>query len=224
VSHVNARLDNRGITQPQPLSQIGVFANVGGGAEVLVMLCQSDVPNTVPSESQQSRWVYEPQLDAVILGVAGFTANVNWDAFVTREELAGISFGIPPANVRDLRLTASRHALTIRWRDPLDVIINDTPIVEWSTTKLVRKVGGFPEDEHDGELLVENATRDKYAAGLTDADVAEDVLYCYALFPTSVAGGVNRRAENRVSGMITDSLPLFDGGRKFDGSWFFDGN
>jgi hypothetical protein len=204
VSHLNARLDNRGIGQARSLSQIGLFANVGGGAEVLAIICQNDTPNNVPSESQQAGWVYEPQIDAVISGVAEITANINWNAFVTREELENMSFGIPPGNIRNIRLsTYDNDAFLLKWGEPEDITVGNTPLIEWEKTKIVRKIGSFPENEKDGTVVYENYSRDKYYDyGLVDTDVESGVFYGYGLFPIAKTGAVNRNPENRISGFI----------------------
>jgi hypothetical protein len=126
--------------------------------------------------------------------------------------------------VKNLRLFASGTSLTVAWNDPDDLIIDTVRISEWGSTKLVRKVGDFPIDEHDGYLVAESTTRNQFAYGFEDSGRLPGRVYCYGLFPTSVSGAVNRHPANRISGSLADADATFNGGRNFDGTWLFDGN
>ncbi len=51
--------------------------------------------------------------------------------------------------------------VTIRWTDPEDSTISGQTLAEWGGTKLLRKVGSAPQNEEDGELLVNSTTKNQ---------------------------------------------------------------
>jgi len=87
TSTIKTRLDNIGISAETPLTQIGLFASVNGGAETLLMIYQTDTPSTVPTPAEQPGWIFEPQLDVVINGAANFTATIDWGAYAQLSDI-----------------------------------------------------------------------------------------------------------------------------------------
>ena len=80
-SVLNARLDNTGITAETPLTQIGVFAQINNEPEVLLVILQTDTPSTIPTAAAQPGWIFEPQFNIAVSGVANFTAVIDWNAY-----------------------------------------------------------------------------------------------------------------------------------------------
>lgn len=109
--------------------------------------------------------------------------------------------GIAPNNVSDISLKTGNTKLTIAWSDPSDTIIEGQTLCTWKGTKLVQKVGSFPENPKDGTLILDNQTRDKYkTSGFEITGLTNGETYYFALFPYSDAGATNLNTANRISG------------------------
>lgn len=114
---------------------------------------------------------------------------------------SGGGSGIAPNNVSDINLKTGNTKLTISWSDPSDTIIDGQTLSTWKGTKLVQKVGSFPENPKDGTLILDNQTRDKYKTnGFEITGLTNGETYYFALFPYSDTGATNLNTANRISG------------------------
>ena len=109
---------------------------------------------------------------------------------------------IPPDNVSNLSVTPGNQRIILKWSDPDDTIVSGVNISAWTLTAVVRKAGGYPQDENDGVVVVTNSVRNQYATtGFVDnTNLTNGVTYYYQLFPVSREGAINRNVENRISG------------------------
>lgn len=113
--------------------------------------------------------------------------------------------GIQVGNVQDLSIEENADNLTLKWKDPDNVVFNGETIAEWGGTKVVRKEGSSPESVTDGTLVVDSTVKDQYAVeGLQDTDVVEDSQYNYALFPYTTKNVYTMSDKNRVNGMLAE--------------------
>lgn len=116
-------------------------------------------------------------------------------------ETGGSGSGIAPNNVSDINLKTGNTKLTITWSDPSDTIIEGQTLSTWKGTKLVQKVGSYPENPKDGTLLLDNQVRDKYKTnGFEVTGLTNGETYYFALFPYSDTGVTNLNTANRISG------------------------
>ncbi len=79
--------------------------------------------------------------------------------------------------------------LSFTWTDPTDFITDGgVTAAHWGKTRLIMKTGGFPENEEDGTVLVDNTIRDQYRenAFVWDAGVISN--YYFALFTCTTDG------------------------------------
>lgn len=119
-------------------------------------------------------------------------------------KIGGGGFGSHLGNVQDLILEENADNLTLKWKDPDDLVFNGEMIAEWAGTKVVRKEGSSPESVEDGILITDNTVRNQYSVdGLHDTDVKDDVQYNYALFPYTTKNVYTMSDANRVDGMIS---------------------
>lgn len=120
-------------------------------------------------------------------------SNGEWGA-------AGSS-GIAPSNVKNARIGAGNSKLTVFWSDPEDTTIEGQTLATWKGTKLVQKVGSYPENPKDGVLLLDNQERNKYKdTGFEINNLVNGRTYYFALFPYSTTNTVNLSTNNRLSG------------------------
>ena len=116
-------------------------------------------------------------------------------------DVEGGGGGIAPNNVSDLKMKVGNEKLTITWSDPADTIVEGQTLCTWKGTKLVQKVGSFPENPKDGTLLLDNQTRDKYKTnGFEITGLTNGETYYFALFPYADTGATNLNTANRISG------------------------
>lgn len=89
--------------------------------------------------------------------------------------------------------------IEIAWSDPADIVVDDIPIAEWAGTQLRGKIGSYPIDEKDGELITDNTERDKYAGTpFKHEDLTEGDEWFYMLFPYTIDGAYTVDSSNRV--------------------------
>lgn len=109
--------------------------------------------------------------------------------------------GIAPSNVLDPKIKIGNTQLAISWSDPADTIVDGQTLCTWKGTKLVQKVGAFPENIKDGVLLLDNQVRDSYKEnGFQISGLTNGTTYYFALFPYSDTGVVNANSANQLSG------------------------
>lgn len=80
-------------------------------------------------------------------------------------------------------LTINGTAISFTWRDPAD---ND--VVHWKRTRLIYKQGGFPANETDGVVLLDNYVRNAHQITPFVFDMLAVSDYYFALFTESMAG------------------------------------
>lgn len=109
--------------------------------------------------------------------------------------------GVAPSNVIDPKIKIGNAQLTISWGDPGDTIVSGQTLCTWKGTKLVQKVGSFPENIKDGILIVDNQVKDLYKEnGIQISGLTNGTTYYFALFPYSDTGVVNANSANQLSG------------------------
>ena len=90
---------------------------------------------------------------------------------------------------------------TITWGDPDDVIADGVVLSTWKGTKLVMKETGYPENENDGTVLVDNKTKDAYVStGYEVTGLTNGNTYYFKLFPYSTDGIYNYQDSNKLLG------------------------
>lgn len=88
-------------------------------------------------------------------------------------------------------VTVDGTLISITWTDPAD---ND--VVRWKRTRLIYKVGGFPENATDGTVLVDNYIRNQYKLDPFVYDMGVISDYYFALFTQSTGGEWNTSEDS----------------------------
>ena len=98
-------------------------------------------------------------------------------------------------------ITNGNNKVTIKWGDPDDIVIDEIAFSTWAGTKLVMKESGYPENENDGTVIIDNTTRDKYkTSGYQVTGLTNGNTYYFTLFPYSTDGIYNYSESNRLLG------------------------
>ena len=91
--------------------------------------------------------------------------------------------------------------VTITWGDPDDVVADGVILSTWKGTKLVMKEIGYPENENDGTVIVDNKTKDAYVStGYEVTGLTNGNTYYFKLFPYSTDGIYNYQDSNKLLG------------------------
>lgn len=105
----------------------------------------------------------------------------------------GASLGqYAPKPCSEFTAKASNGAVLLKWTDPEDYTTTDNYPVEWESTRIVRKTGGYPVDENDGTIVVTSTTRNQYQKNaFTDSGLTNYTKYYYRAFSCSSDGVYN---------------------------------
>lgn len=110
-------------------------------------------------------------------GKLQFKVNGAWVDFKSGTQ-------IPVASVKNFTANGSNKKITLRWEDPTDLVVDNVTIAKWKGTKILRKLGGYPQNENDGVLVVDSGVRNQYKNnGFIDSNLTNDVMYYYSAFP-----------------------------------------
>lgn len=94
----------------------------------------------------------------------------------------------PPKPVRNLTLTPGKFLVSLTWEDPADYT-EEGYTCTWAKTVVVRKQGGYPNDIHDGVVVVTTVERDKYKTiGYDDTGLTAGETYYYRVFTCNTDG------------------------------------
>ena len=135
---------------------------------------------------------------------------MNGDTVLKEIEISGGGgTKIPPKATVNPAIVNGNAKVTITWGDPEDVVADGVLLSTWKGTKLVMSETGYPENENDGTVLVDNTVKDAYkTSGYEVAGLTNGNTYYFALFPYSTDGVYNYQTSNRLLG--TPSLVKLD--------------
>lgn len=103
-------------------------------------------------------------------------------------------------NVMDLSIEAKLHGkMLIKWKDPVDIVLEGITLSKWGGTQLRRKLSTYPMDNKDGELVTDNKIRNQFENGYLDEGLVDGQKYYYALFPYTTTNTFTVDAANRIS-------------------------
>ena len=103
--------------------------------------------------------------------------------------------GYRVGNVSNLTIEQGNLSLKLNWSDPAD-----TANATWKGTKVVMKVGSYPESVTDGQLVCDNQVRDAYSTTeLVISNLSNDVTYYFQLFPYTTKGAITNDNANKIN-------------------------
>src|SRR5690606_13910828 len=107
---------------------------------------------------------------------------------------------VPLGNVKNFRAVPGNGQVTLFWEDPDDVEVEGVVVSKWAGTKILRKIGSWPENENDGVLVVNNGIRNQYSeTGFVDSGLENGVTYYYLAVPYNTQGLHTVSEANRAS-------------------------
>ena len=125
------------------------------------------------------------------------------------------SKGFPPGDVTSISSTVNNGRVLIKWSDPKDTVVDGTTISAWKGTLLIRNTDHYPESIKDGDVVVDNTTRDKYKnTWYTDSGLTNNHKYYYRFFPYNTA-----KVYNDSSNLIFAAILLSFAPTLKDNTW-----
>jgi hypothetical protein len=107
--------------------------------------------------------------------------------------------GIPPQDMAAFSPAAGDGTIKLKFTEPADTFIDNQRVCSVKGVKIVMKQGGYPVDETDGTLIIDNTDIGAYsdtALEITGLNNDEDYYLC--AFPYSDSGLYNRAAGLRI--------------------------
>ena len=168
-------------------SEHDVVSKLGESAEGSLTYNGSEIKPSVATT--ESTGVVKPD---------GKTTFVNEEGVLSAK---GGGATITPKPTVNPQIKNDDKKVIITWEDPTDTVIEGSTFSTWAGTKLVMKESGYPENENDGTVLIDNTEKDKYkTAGYEVTGLTNGNTYYFALFPYSTDGIYNYQASNRLLG------------------------
>lgn len=121
----------------------------------------------------------------------------------TKEAVQNIrTGGIPPANMRAIGIVPGDGILKVTFTEPTDTVIEEQLICTVKGCMVRIKQGGYPENETDGDLVVDNTELGKYSTeALEVTGLENNVTYYLSFFPYNDQGLYNYNQANRMAAM-----------------------
>lgn len=117
----------------------------------------------------------------------------------TKGQLLNVATGIPPQDMKSLSVVIGDGKAKIRFTEPDDTFIEGQRVCCVKGVKIVIKKDGYPVNENDGTLVLDNADLGAYSNTEFIIDGLEnDQTYYLAAFPYSDSGIYNRAAGLRI--------------------------
>ena len=116
-------------------------------------------------------------------------------AILCHTNVSEVVLKYPPKPVQNLTLTPGKFLVSLTWEDPADYT-EEGYTCTWAKTVVVRKQGGYPNDIHDGTVVVTTVERDKYkTTGYEDTGLTGGETYYYRVFACSTDGVYSEPVE-----------------------------
>ena len=94
--------------------------------------------------------------------------------------------------VTNIKIKSGNTKLTVSWTDPTEGT--------WAGTKLVYKVGSYPENPKDGTLAVDNKVKDQYKDTGFDINALNNgTKYYFMFFPYDIKNKYSLNIDNRIT-------------------------
>lgn len=154
-----------------------------------------DIPTGQKAEEDLK--LHEKKKVSSVEGVHGFRYNsTNETLEIESEEgewteVGGGMAGALLSPVTNIKVKAGNAKLTVSWTDPKEET--------WAGTKVVYKVGSYPENSKDGTLVVDNKVKDQYKTnGFEISALNNGTEYYFMFFPYDSKNKYSLNIDNRI--------------------------
>lgn len=213
---IQVTANNEGLEEAYNIRELGIFAE--DPDEGMILYAAINTNETAAEYDRMPAYMTESDFKEIIFNIQLEVADVGSVAFElspealrqqVQENTIAIenlkkkqASGLPPDNMVKFKAVGGNSKATVYIEGPGDTIVDGQLICTVQGVKVLRKEGGFPENEEDGITLLDLA-REEFALytsqGYVDENLTNGTTYYYAAFPYSDHGVVNRNENNRTS-------------------------
>lgn len=116
--------------------------------------------------------------------------------------------GIALGGVTNIKTIIASGAVYFKWTDPDDIVVAGATLATWKGTLLVRKVGSYPVNRRDGEVVGDFTTRDSHKdTYFGDSGLTNGQTYFYKFFPYTTTGTYTDDAASQLEA-TPGSIPV----------------
>ena len=112
------------------------------------------------------------------------------------------SCGIPTSVCKNLSVRKNGNRVYLKWQDPGDTIVDGQTLATWAGTKIVRKIGDYPVDESDGDVIVDNTIKNQYLENAFEDTITAGSDVYYSAFPYTTNGCYCYNNKNKFRNAI----------------------
>lgn len=149
-----------------------------------------------------------------IEAIAETIAKAVAEAAIAEHGITG-GTGVKPSICKNMSIRIDGTSVYLKWQDPGDTIVEGQVVSAWRGTKIVKKVGSYPEDENDGTVVVDNTVKDLYLKEPYIDSITSGTDIYYAAFPYNTDNEYTHHDKNQFVDAIiyeycinlTDSNP-----------------
>ena len=110
---------------------------------------------------------------------------------------------VPSVIKAQTKKVLENNQVALTWTDPEDTIVNSKVVASWGGTLIVKKEGSYPEDEKDGEVVVDNTIAQQYKkTPYIDENVENPENTYYKAFPYSTSFRYQLNDKNEFKNAI----------------------
>lgn len=120
---------------------------------------------------------------------------------------SGSGGGLALAPVSNIQVLESSGKVYVKWTDPEDLIVAESPLATWGGTLLVRKAGSMPTSRRDGTVVVDSTTRNQYSNSyFCDSGLSNGTTYYYKFFPYTTSGTYTESEDDEFTATPTNQV------------------
>lgn len=171
---------------PQQVAPHGLTKSAKGHAEAAAQSATAaGTAKTGAETARDKSAIWAEGTDQQVVELGGLHSAKEWTAQMSaiRDEVLTVVAEHYVGAADNYGVTTDGTLLSFTWRDPAD---ND--VVHWKRTRLIYKQGGFPANENDGIVLLDNYERNSHQIQPFVFDMLAVSDYYFALFTQSTAG------------------------------------
>jgi len=129
--------------------------------------------------------------------------EIETQAILSLNQLRDAGYGLPPSICKNLMIKKVGVNVSLKWEDSGNTILDEKYICTWAGTKIVKRLGGYPRNETDGVLVVDNLINNQYLnSAYIDVLADSGENWYYAAFPYSTNGAYCYNAKNNFTEAI----------------------
>ena len=91
--------------------------------------------------------------------------------------------GVRVSICKNMNIKIDGTSVYLKWEDPGDTVINGKVLASWGGTKIVKKVGSYPQNEKDGTVVFDNLVRNQYLETPYEDTISSGQEVYYKAFP-----------------------------------------